>query len=431
MTGRIGIAVFLVLSVIAAAVGVTEAEGPRQRRDGCQTETRETSPGVPVPTTSELCVTTPFSNDEPEKGSEKLTIESEEYRSKGRKNEEKSKEEDDDDDDDEEEEGDEREYEDEYEEELKAVAESHEAMSKDEPKASVLPIERNHPIGEQLPGVKSFDSHEVTVANFSDEDIASNEAITDEVVDKNDKEVAELLKYKKKKNPKFYEKETPKKKRVPTVKKELSTQKEILVASNETQLPKSLVPPDEPSNPVSQESESLRRRNTDETKPSPVRKSDEEKHRATAKTVVKRDEIDNVIDSSSNRSPVIDPRHLYYTEMHKKLLQPGRSEYQQLQKLLTDLFGVERVLKQQEERRRRLIMEAEHALGYLRNVATPLETTDKSNPLLSSTSVPFEENKKEPCDTSKKCSTNDDVTMTTTTEISSTSTSPTTTEQLA
>lgn len=50
-----------------------------------------------------------------------------------------------------------------------------------------------------------------------------------------------------------------KKKRVPTVKKELSTQKEILIAGNETQVLKSLVPSEETFNGLNEETDQVKR----------------------------------------------------------------------------------------------------------------------------------------------------------------------------
>lgn len=63
-----------------------------------------------------------------------------------------------------------------------------------------------------------------------------------------------MLKYKMKENAKA------KSKRVPTVKKELSTQKEILLASNETQVSKSLLPSEDPVNRLNEEPDNVRRR---------------------------------------------------------------------------------------------------------------------------------------------------------------------------
>nr|XP_034176899.1 uncharacterized protein LOC117602696 isoform X2 [Osmia lignaria] len=155
--------------------------------------------------------------------------------------------------------------EDEYEDELKAVAESHEAMSRDDTRnlnASTATSSRLAD-GTSIVASKNFDSHEVINVNNSDEDVASNEAITNEVVDKYDEEVAELLKYKKERNSNQSETNRTKTKRVPTVKKELSTQKEILIGSNETQVPKSLLPPEDTLNRLNEETEAIRRRNVD------------------------------------------------------------------------------------------------------------------------------------------------------------------------
>ncbi|CAK9822760.1 hypothetical protein ANTRET_LOCUS1227, partial [Anthophora retusa] len=159
--------------------------------------------------------------------------------------------------------------EDEYEDELKAVAESHEAMSRDDTRNSnaSTAASSNHPGGSSSAATKNFDSREVIAVNNSDEDDASNEAITDELVDKYDQEVAELLKYKKEKNSSHSEGSRTKTKRVPTVKKELSTQKEILIGSNETQVPKSLVPPEDTVNRLNEETEAIQRRNIGSNEP--------------------------------------------------------------------------------------------------------------------------------------------------------------------
>lgn len=82
--------------------------------------------------------------------------------------------------------------EDEYEDELKAVAESHEAMSRDDTRNSNVSAAPSTPgISDRISSPsKNFDSREViAVNNSSDEDVASNEAITDEIVDKYDQEV--------------------------------------------------------------------------------------------------------------------------------------------------------------------------------------------------------------------------------------------------
>ncbi|XP_076392837.1 uncharacterized protein LOC100876062 isoform X2 [Megachile rotundata] len=158
--------------------------------------------------------------------------------------------------------------EDEYEDELKAVVESHEAMSRDDTRNSnAFPVTSSKLADETSTGpANNFESHEVITADNSDEDVASNEAITDEFVDKYDQEVAELLKYKKARNSNQSEGGRTKTKRVPTVKKELSTQKEILIGSNETQVPKSLLPPEDPVNRLNEETEAIRRRNVDSDK---------------------------------------------------------------------------------------------------------------------------------------------------------------------
>lgn len=67
-------------------------------------------------------------------------------------------------------------------------------------------------------------------------------------------QVAELLKYKMEKSVEA------KVKRMPTVKKELSTQREILLASNETQVPKSLLPSEDPFNRLSGKTDYVERR---------------------------------------------------------------------------------------------------------------------------------------------------------------------------
>ncbi|XP_033217329.1 uncharacterized protein LOC117173061 isoform X2 [Belonocnema kinseyi] len=111
--------------------------------------------------------------------------------------------------------------EDEYEDELKAVAESHEAMSHDDTKKCNTSFFDGKSSDEKLITAKNFDSREKSVEETSDENESSNEAdIDDDILkEKKDKEVAELLE--------------KKRKRLPTVKKELRTQKEIQSA-NET-----------------------------------------------------------------------------------------------------------------------------------------------------------------------------------------------------
>lgn len=82
--------------------------------------------------------------------------------------------------------------EDEYEDELKAVAESHEAMSRDDTRNSNVSAPPSTPpiADDRISSPSNFDSREViAVNNSSDEDVASNEAITDEIVDKYDQEV--------------------------------------------------------------------------------------------------------------------------------------------------------------------------------------------------------------------------------------------------
>ncbi|XP_014475626.1 PREDICTED: uncharacterized protein LOC106744956 [Dinoponera quadriceps] len=146
--------------------------------------------------------------------------------------------------------------EDEYEDELKAIAESHEAMSKDEAKNSNASSAGSERAEGKLSSVKNFDSHEKSNEDMSDEDIASNEAIGGDVIEEEaqDEEVAELLKYKMGKGART------KAKRMPTVKKELSTQREILLASNETQVPKSLLPSEDPFNRLNGKTDYVERR---------------------------------------------------------------------------------------------------------------------------------------------------------------------------
>lgn len=80
--------------------------------------------------------------------------------------------------------------EDEYEDELKAVAESHEAMSRDDTRNSNASTAASTGLVDGTSsGSKNFDSREVITVNSSDEDVASNEAITDEIIDKYDQEV--------------------------------------------------------------------------------------------------------------------------------------------------------------------------------------------------------------------------------------------------
>ncbi|KAK0163726.1 hypothetical protein PV328_002429 [Microctonus aethiopoides] len=115
---------------------------------------------------------------------------------------------------------------DEYEEELKDIAESHEAMSRDDKDNSTHDINQTEirvSPSEISVGTKNFDSHEKSVEEGSDESMTSNEAISNESTQ--EIELGELVKFKRK--------ETQKIKRVPTVKKELSSQKEI--QGNDTQ----------------------------------------------------------------------------------------------------------------------------------------------------------------------------------------------------
>ncbi|XP_046744936.1 uncharacterized protein LOC124410529 [Diprion similis] len=132
----------------------------------------------------------------------------------------------------------------EYAEELKAVAESHEAMSR---RDDQHPGMKNRSGNGQPPtsgsrdlrldhdtAKKDFDSREKSVESGSDESETSNEAILDGI-ETEDKEVTELMKYKGSNHFRVGAKsegeedkdESGKMKRVPTVKKELSTQKEI------------------------------------------------------------------------------------------------------------------------------------------------------------------------------------------------------------
>ncbi|KAG6799306.1 hypothetical protein HZU73_05409 [Apis mellifera caucasica] len=191
--------------------------------------------------------------------------------------------------------------EDEYEDELKAVAESHEAMSRDDTRNSNVSATPSTPgIPDRISSPsKNFDSREViAVNNSSDEDVASNEAITDEIVDKYDQEVVELVKYKKNWNQ--GEVNRTKTKRVPTVKKELSTQKEILIGSgNETHVSSKSVPRSEEAvNRLNEELEPIRRRNVVEPAKSErgedeiVADGDRYSRRSDAKKLDKRQETD-------------------------------------------------------------------------------------------------------------------------------------------
>ncbi|XP_034944283.1 uncharacterized protein [Chelonus insularis] len=133
--------------------------------------------------------------------------------------------EDDDDNDDEDDENDsDNKDEDEYEDELRDIAESHEAMSRDEKTNSTDNL--GHSNANVSPGsvlsAKNFDSREKSVEESSDESMTSNEAISAET--KLSTEVEELINFKRQTRSMM--------KRVPTVKKELNTQKEI--QGNET-----------------------------------------------------------------------------------------------------------------------------------------------------------------------------------------------------
>lgn len=82
------------------------------------------------------------------------------------------------------------------------------------------------------------------------------------------------MKYKKERNWNHGESNRTKTKRVPTVKKELSTQKEILIgSSNETQVSSKSVPPSEGTvNRLNEELEPVRRRNVVEVRGSKNRR---------------------------------------------------------------------------------------------------------------------------------------------------------------
>lgn len=72
---------------------------------------------------------------------------------------------------------------DEYEEELKDIAESHEAMSRDDKDNSTHDINQTEirvSPSEISVGTKNFDSHEKSVEEGSDESMTSNEAISNE-----------------------------------------------------------------------------------------------------------------------------------------------------------------------------------------------------------------------------------------------------------
>ncbi|XP_011306610.1 uncharacterized protein [Fopius arisanus] len=115
---------------------------------------------------------------------------------------------------------------DEYEEELREVAESHEAMSRDDRGNSTSGV--NHSEGnvgdDETRATRNFDSHEKSVeVDSSDESMTSNEAISDET--ERDKSIQ------------FKRTTDGKSKRVPTVKKELSSQKELLSNGTTVEVP--------------------------------------------------------------------------------------------------------------------------------------------------------------------------------------------------
>lgn len=85
----------------------------------------------------------------------------------------------------------EEEKEDEYEAELHEVAESHEAMSRDDRRNSSIEINHSDTtvIMNGNRGTGNFDSHEKSVEEHSDESITSNEAISAEKDDEQDVEV--------------------------------------------------------------------------------------------------------------------------------------------------------------------------------------------------------------------------------------------------
>ncbi|XP_015109250.1 uncharacterized protein LOC107036043 [Diachasma alloeum] len=116
---------------------------------------------------------------------------------------------------------------DEYEEELREVAESHEAMSRDERSNSTSGVNHSEgsAVGDETRGTRNFDSREKSAEEEdgeegSDESMTSNEAISDETEEEREKGIE----YKRTADGKS--------KRVPTVKKELSSQKELII--NET-----------------------------------------------------------------------------------------------------------------------------------------------------------------------------------------------------
>ncbi|KAG7200151.1 hypothetical protein KM043_000588 [Ampulex compressa] len=273
----------VLLLLIAAAVRASEPESPERNRVNGPSEQDVAPPTAPIWTTTEASVAAredAFSEQTDSR--EHPAVEQEDAardrseRSDGDEEEEEEEEDEEDDEengedeDEDEDEDEEREEEDEddgtgeeYEDELKAIAESHEAMSRDETRNSEVSGQLGASLGAEgsAAAEKSFDSHEASPEEGSDEDVASNEALIDEVLDKNDREVAELLKYKKEKNLNAYAEGRAKAKRVPTVKKELSTQKEILMAGNETGAGKSPIPSEEGPNRPKEDTELLRGRN--------------------------------------------------------------------------------------------------------------------------------------------------------------------------
>ncbi|XP_076637709.1 uncharacterized protein LOC143349933 isoform X2 [Colletes latitarsis] len=235
------------------------------------------------------------------------------------------------------EEEDEDEDEDEYEDELKAVAESHEAMSRDDTRNSNVSAAAasKDDAGLGPTAANNFDSHEVITANDSDEDVASNEAITDEIVDKYDQEVYELLKYKKERNSSSHGGDSRSKtKRVPTVKKELSTQKEILIGSNETRATESPVLAKDASNhPI----EAIRRVNVGSNKSIKLESP------AGGEVLVD----DRYPESELKSSKKLDKRQeTVLKNLKSYLLTEYATEEEQLQKLLRDLSAREDALEE-------------------------------------------------------------------------------------
>ncbi|XP_057337366.1 uncharacterized protein LOC130675604 [Microplitis mediator] len=118
----------------------------------------------------------------------------------------------------------EKDHVDEYEEELRSIAESHEAMSRDErsnSSDSLSNSETSVSSPSETLGTRNFDSYEKNIEESSDESMTSNEAISGEV---SGPITQELLKFKRQTSGKI--------KRVPTVKKELSSQ--IRLQRNDT-----------------------------------------------------------------------------------------------------------------------------------------------------------------------------------------------------